>query len=109
TGKGGEPIKGAKLTAPGSPDGYTDEGGRINYRVPYGYLTITAAGYKRKLHAVLGINYGSTINIGLAPMPQETKNIKVYVNDKDGKPVKDAQINVAPGTSTYTDANGFAN
>lgn len=104
----GEPIKGAKLQAPGSADGYTDEDGMLVYRVPNGYVTITAAGYKRILYPLQGITFGSVVNIPMTPMAPEIRHIKVYVKDKNNKPVKDASISVLPGSPGQTDAQGYA-
>ncbi len=108
TGRDGEPIKNALLKAAGSPEGYTDERGMISYRVPYGYVTISAPGYKKRTHVTMGINYGSTIPVSLAALPPERRNIKVYVKDKYGKPVSGAQVLVAPGTSNTTNSQGYA-
>jgi hypothetical protein len=55
------------------------------------------------------VQYGSTIDLGLKAMPVETRNIQVTVQDKNGMPISGAEINVMPGTTTYTNAQGQAN
>ncbi len=104
----GKPVKGAKLITANTEAAFTDEYGGVKYTSTNGYVTITADGYKKMTKNVHGIKIGSEVIITLARLEPETKTLLVQVKSKKGKPIEGASVIVMPGTSSETDASGFA-